>query len=85
MDPYRSSPTHEIPALLNIMTRGGTEDWRALYQRMKSDRSLAEKCAQALLTCDPDLTHNGEIWQEIIEQLHPTVTVNLNQTKAYAI
>lgn len=54
MDFSRSTTKPTGMDLLNIVQRGGTNDWRNLYRQMREDPSLAEEVRRLLPLVDPD-------------------------------
>ncbi len=61
---------------LNVVERGGTEDWRDLYRRCR-DRQFAEQLAALLSRSDPAIRPAARLWQFLLEDLHPGLRVRL--------
>jgi hypothetical protein len=76
MDPDRSTVRESPLSLLNIVQRGGTEEWKALYRRCR-DRAVAEQVARVLPLADPDLIASARVWKRLLEGLHPGLRVEL--------
>lgn len=78
MNPDRS--THGDSALrwLNLIQRGGTEDWKALYGHCQ-DLEVARQVAASLSWRDPDLLPSARLWKFLLEDLHPGLAVELHE------
>lgn len=70
MNPNRSTNGFTPLSWLNIVQRGGTEDWKLLYQRCQDPRVAAEVAA-VLAWRDPDLMPAARLWKFLLEDLHP--------------
>jgi hypothetical protein len=55
---------------LNVIQRGGTDDWRRLYRRCR-DREFAHEIATLLGRPDPDSLPASRLWLRLLEDLHP--------------
>jgi hypothetical protein len=53
--------------LVDVLGRGSTEDWRALYQRALSDASLRAEIRSALPLVDPEVGSGKELWSFLLE------------------
>jgi hypothetical protein len=70
MDTDRSTNGFSPLSWLNIIQRGGTEDWKTLYKQCR-DPEVAAKVAGVLPLRDPDLLAAARLWQFLLEDLHP--------------
>lgn len=61
---------------LNVIERGGTDDWRDLYRRCR-DRKFAGQVAALLALSDPDMLPSARLWRFLLEDLHPDLKVHL--------
>ena len=80
MNASRSTNTPTLLDWLNVIQRGGTEDWKRLYQLCR-DATIARQVAQVLRLRDPDLLPSARLWKFLLEDLHPGLKVELNETK----
>jgi hypothetical protein len=80
MDPSRSTQVPTPLDWLNIIQRGGTEDWRRLYQ-LCQDAAVARQVAAMLRFRDPDLLASARLWKFLLEDLHPGLEVPLDETR----
>jgi hypothetical protein len=78
VNPSRSTNVPTPLDWLNIIQRGGTEDWRRLYQLCR-DASTARQVADILRLRDPDLLPSARLWKFLLEDLHPDLHVELNE------
>ncbi len=76
MNSGRSTKTPTPLDWLDIVQRGGTEDWKQLY-RLCHDIAVARQLAQLLPCCDPDLFACARLWKFLLEDLHPGLQVDL--------
>lgn len=79
MNPTRSTRVPTPLDWLNIIQRGGTADWRELY-RLCQDAAVARQVAAVLRFRDPDLLGSARLWKFLLEDLHPGLEVELNET-----
>ncbi len=79
MNPTRSTDTPTPLDWLNIIQRGGTQDWARLYERCR-DATFARRVAEVLPLRDPDLLASARLWKFLLEDLHPGLNVELNET-----
>lgn len=79
MNPTRSTDTASPLDWLNIIQRGGTEDWKYLY-RLCRDVAVAREVAAVLRLRDPDLLASARLWKFLLEDLHPGLQVLLDET-----
>jgi hypothetical protein len=63
------SPLH----WLNVIQRGGTDDWRRLYRRCR-ERDFASEVVTLLRRPDPDALPACRLWLRLLEDLHPGVS-----------
>jgi hypothetical protein len=80
VNPNRSTHGDTPLAWLNIIQRGGTQDWRALYA-LCQDRSVAEEVARMLRFRDPDLMASARLWKFLLEDLHPGLKIDLREAE----
>ena len=78
MNPSRSTTTPTPLDWLNIIQRGGTEDWKHLYQLCR-DVVVARQVADILRLRDPDLLPSARLWKFLLEDLHPELSIDLNE------
>lgn len=79
MNPSRSTNQGTALDWLNIIQRGGTEDWKRLYQLCR-DAAVARQVADILRLRDPDLLASARLWKFLLEDLHPGLRVELDET-----
>lgn len=79
MIPSRCTTTITALDWLNIIQRGGTEDWKRLYQLCR-DEAVARQVASVLRMRDPDLLASARLWKFLLEDLHPGLKVELDET-----
>ena len=80
MTPSRSTNTPTPLDWLNIVQRGGTEDWKQLYQ-LSRNATVAREIATILRQRDPDLLASARLWKFLLEDLHPGLAIELNETQ----
>ncbi len=80
MNPSRSTNAPTPLDWLNIVQRGGTEDWKRLYQLCR-DVAVARQVAEILRLRDPDLMASARLWKFLLEDLHPGLRVELDETR----
>jgi hypothetical protein len=78
MNPNRSTEGDSAFRWLNIIQRGGTEDWRQLYLECH-DLAIAREVARSLAWRDPDLLPSARLWKFLLEDLHSELTVDLRE------
>jgi hypothetical protein len=79
MNPSRSTGAPSSLDWLNLIQRGGTEDWKRLY-RLCRDVAVAREVAAVLRLRDPDLLPSARLWKFLLEDLHPDLHVPLDET-----
>jgi hypothetical protein len=80
MNPSRSTSVPTPLDWLNIIQRGGTEDWKRLYQLCR-DAAVARQVADVLRLRDPDLLPSARLWKFLLEDLHPGLRVELDENR----
>jgi hypothetical protein len=65
---------------LNIIQRGGTEDWKRLYA-LCHDPNTAREVASVLRLRDPDLLASARLWKFLLEDLHPGLHIQLHEDR----
>ena len=55
--------------LVDIITRGGSQEWQALYAAAKEDAGLRAEISLALTQVDPELASSRAIWEELLERM----------------
>lgn len=80
MNPSRSTNVATPLDWLNIIQRGGTEEWKRLYQLCR-DAAVARQVANILRQRDPDLMGSARLWKFLLEDLHPGLRVELDETR----
>jgi len=78
MNPSRSTDTHTALDWLNLIQRGGTEDWKRLYA-LCHDPAIAREVASVLRLRDPDLLAPARLWKFLLEDLHPGLHVESDE------
>ncbi|MBM3839729.1 MAG: hypothetical protein FJ398_17520 [Verrucomicrobia bacterium] len=76
MNPDRSTEGFTPLTYLNLIQRGGTEDWRRLY-RLCHDPGIARQVAAMLPLRDPDLLASARVWKFLLEDLHPELNLSI--------
>ena len=76
MNPQRSTQVFSPLNWLNIIQRGGTEDWKQLYRECR-DPKVARAVAAVLPWCDPDLLPSARLWKFLVEDLHPALGLQI--------
>lgn len=61
---------------LNVIARGGTDDWRDLYRRCR-ERGFATHVAALLRMSDPDSLPSARLWAFLLRDLHPELTITI--------
>ena len=69
MNPERSTDQPSALSLLNIVQRGSTEQWQALYQRCCREPGVARELAAVLPMRDPDFMASARLWKFLLEDL----------------
>ncbi|MBI4660444.1 MAG: hypothetical protein HY735_16530 [Verrucomicrobia bacterium] len=77
MNPDRSTEGFTPLTYLNLIQRGGTEDWKRLY-RLCHDPGIARQVASMLAMRDPDLMPSARIWKFLLEDLHPELNLSID-------
>lgn len=77
MNPNRSTTGDSALRWLNLVQRGGTEDWIALY-RACQDQGIARQVAGSLAWRDPDLLPSARLWKFLLQDLHPELKIELD-------
>jgi hypothetical protein len=77
MDPNRSTVTPSALGWLNVIQRGGTADWKRLYEQCR-DPAQARAVAQTLAWRDPDLMPSARLWKFLLEDLHPNLELRID-------
>jgi hypothetical protein len=82
MNPDRSTDGFTPSTYLNLIQRGGTEDWKRLY-RLCHDPGIARQVAAMLPMRDPDMMASAQIWKFLLEDLHPDMklAIDLRETR----
>jgi hypothetical protein len=78
MNANRSTDSDTPLRWLNIMQRGSTDDWKALYRQCQ-DRRFAQEVASTLAWRDPDLMPSARLWKFLLEDLHPGLKIDLRE------
>jgi hypothetical protein len=55
--------------IVNIMSRGGTEDWQALYAGAKADLAIRAMVLEALHQVDPELGEARALWAFLLDRI----------------
>ena len=69
MNPSRSTSRPTFLDLVNLLGRGGTDDWRHIYQHAKTDVELQGDIEAAIPLIDPDLGSSGTLWTFLLEHV----------------
>ena len=78
MNPERFTTGATALSLLNIVQRGSTEQWQALYEQCH-DLAVARQLAQVLPLRDPDLLASARLWRFLLQDLHPDLPIDLRE------
>ena len=81
MNANRSTEGESVLRWLNIIQRGSTEDWKALYLACEN-LGVARQVAASLAWRDPDLLPSARLWKFLLTDLHPELEVNLHEEDA---
>ncbi len=79
MPSNRATNHDSVLRWLNIVQRGGTQDWQKLY-RACGDHEVARQVAASLAWRDPDLLPSARLWKFLIEDLHPDIHIDLHES-----
>ena len=79
MNANRSTDGESALRWLNIVQRGGTEEWKRLYQLCRN-LEIARQVAGMMPLRDPDLLASARLWKFLLEDLHPGLRVELDET-----
>ena len=77
MNPNRQTDGFTALTYLNWIQRGGTEDWKKLYQ-LCQDPAVARAVAAILPLRDPDLLPSAVLWKYLVEDLHPALDLAID-------
>ena len=55
--------------LVDLLGRGGTEDWCILYDRARRDAALRDEIRAAIPLVDPEMGAARELWIFLLEHL----------------
>lgn len=80
MNSSRSTDTRTALDWLNLVQRGGTEDWKRLYA-LCQDPAIAREVASVLPQRDPDLLASARLWKFLLEDLHPDLLVEWDEQR----
>ena len=72
MNPNRSTNGPSPLRLLNIVCRGGAEEWRALFAECRSDATTRAQLRQLLPMVEPELIGAARLWEMLLTKLDPT-------------
>lgn len=62
--------------LVDALGRGGTEEWREIYQRAKRDPEFRREIRAALELVDPEIGASAQLWSFLlahIERVEPVI------------
>ena len=79
----KASRTTDTPTALdwlNLIQRGGTEDWKRLYA-LCHDPAIASEVASVLPLRDPDLLAPARLWKFLLEDLHHDLRVEWDEQR----
>jgi hypothetical protein len=65
----RATTTAGFLDLVDVLSRGGTAEWRALYRRAMADVELRTEIEAALVLTDPELGAARELWAYLLTTL----------------
>jgi hypothetical protein len=80
VNPSRSTQAHTALDWLNLIQRGGTEDWKRLYALCR-DPHIAYEVAGILRLRDPDLAAPARLWKFLLEDLHPGLRIEWDERR----
>jgi hypothetical protein len=55
--------------LVDVLGRGGTDEWRLLYRRAEHDVAVREQIRAALPLVDPEIGSGRELWSFLLDHL----------------
>jgi hypothetical protein len=71
MNPERATVKPTLHSIENILARGGTEEWIALYAEAKKRQNIRQQIQKAASRLDPDLDCGaGSLWTDLVENLN---------------
>ena len=73
MNPSRSTSRPTFLDLVNLLGRGGTDDWRQIYQHAKKDPELQKDIEAAIPLIDPDLGSAAPLWTFLLSHIRALV------------
>lgn len=73
MNPSRSTSRPTFLDLVNLLGRGGTNDWRHIYQRAKTDAGLRDDIEAAIPLIDPELGSAAPLWTFLLGHIREIV------------
>lgn len=68
----RSTTVPSFLDLVDTISRGGTDEWRELYERAVNDLELQALIGRALPMVDPELGASRELWAYLLDTMQPT-------------
>ncbi len=80
MTPSRTTDTPTALDWLNLIQRGGTEEWKRLYS-LCHDPTIARAVASVLPLRDPDLLAPARLWKFLLEDLHPDLRIDWDEQR----
>lgn len=70
MDANRSTTTPTREALTNLLSRGGTVDWKRLYAQARSDGRFREELRRRLATVDTEVSEGAPgLWSALLGRM----------------
>lgn len=75
----RSTTSSGFLTLVNIMSRGGTEDWQLLYDKAKGDPALRADLRAALPLVDPEVGEGRALWAYLLDRLDRVVSIDASE------
>jgi hypothetical protein len=70
MDFNRSTEGETAEAITNILSRGGTEDWKSLYSRASRDRGFRSELRRRLTTIDTEISPGAPgLWTALLDAM----------------
>lgn len=72
MSAARATTASSFLDLVDVLSRGGTDEWRDLYRRAAVEMRLRDEIRAALPLVDPELGAARELWEYLLTTLPPS-------------
>lgn len=71
MKPMRATTTPGFLDYVDLLSRGGTEDWKGLYAEAKRDPRVRQTIEDALRFVDPEIGETKALWRILLDTMPP--------------